>query len=529
MGRAVSVARPDAAAARRAACFLSIFALMAVDGVNSTLLVVNRGQVMGTYAAIPDEIAWLNTGYLTAKLAAFAVAPWLARRCGMWRATLVGGLLLAVSTAGLAMPSGLWVATMVRTVQGASGALVLVAGQAFVLRTYPTGQQPLLQAMLALAIIVVPVMIAPALHGWATDAYAWQLVAVASSAVAAGAAGAMHLARQSDPPAVTAGTPGGAGLVLLVPAILGGVYVLQEGARFDWFDDDHLVLVAGISALALGAALWTWGRRFAARLFLARALRKPHFVLGLCASCAAGFALFGSATAIPLFGTMVLSLSPEHAGHLALSSSIAAAIGLLAAGALMQYGRIPVEAPIPAGIALFMAGMWLFSLSSAHSGAPDLMLATWLRGFGMGFLFIALTMMTLGHAGRLTLGGVALFNIGRQVGGLAGMAFVLTVFELRLPAHATTLSQYLLPGSPALEAAQATVAGVLQEHGYAAPEAAVASSALLLRVLHTQSAARAFDEIFFTLSAFFLAVIPILVGVKFLLSRTLAGRLRHSG
>lgn len=505
---------------RATSCLLCIVVLMAVDGVNGTLLSVNRGQVMGGYAATPDEAAWLNIAYVAAKLIAFLSMSWLVDRHGAAKITLRGGILLALFTGALALAPDLGTAIAVRIAQGVFGALVLVAGQTLVFSSHPAGRQPLLQSALALAIVVVPVMVGPALHGWATDAFDWRVLFVVSSVLAGAACLAFHFVRPVDPPGIHSQPPSSAVPLLLIPAVVGCVYALQQGARFDWFDDRHIRMVAVASIIALIAALFAWSRGAAVHGFLRDAGRNPDFLFGLCASFFAGFALFGSGAAIPLFGNVVLALAPEHIGELALSSALAAAAGLALAGIALQSRRVPVAAPIPVGIALFMAGMWLLSLSSAQTGAPQMTLATWLRGFGMGLLFVSLTMMTLGGLARERMAeGVALFNVGRQAGGLAGMAFVSTMLEWRLPAHATVLAPYLQAGNAEVDAAQAGLSNLLVENGYATSDAATASAALMARMLQKQSGARAFDEIFLSISMFFLVAIPLLVGTKVFLAR----------
>src|SRR5690606_41599830 len=73
---------------RTATCVAAIVTMLALDGVNSTLLVVNRGPVAGSFAATPDEIAWLNIAYLAAKITAFTLSPRLLARFGPRRCLL---------------------------------------------------------------------------------------------------------------------------------------------------------------------------------------------------------------------------------------------------------------------------------------------------------------------------------------------------------------------------------------------------------------------------------------------------------
>ncbi|WP_051176273.1 MFS transporter [Luteimonas mephitis] len=507
-------------AIRAAACVAAFVTMLALDGINSTLLVVNRGAVAGSFAAIPDEIAWLNIAYLAAKITAFALSPRLAERFGPWRVLLAASLGLALATAALGLTAdAFWSAVACRVAQGALGGLLLVTGQSLVFALQPTRRQPLLQALLALPIVVLPTTIAPALHGWSTDAHAWQLLFLLSGAIGMLGSGVLAIAGGQDRPDRSTRLPGAGVCVLLALATTGFVYVLQKGARYDWFDDPDFVDACLWTLLAFAGLVLALARS-KAPLFSTAVFRDARFSFGFCATFAAGFVLFGSASAISLFAANVLQLAPVHVGQITLSSSIMVALGLLSAGLVIQYTRARVELPIPVGIVLFMTGMWLLSHATPDSGRSELAVATWCRGLGMGALFMSLTMLTLGHVKQgLKAHGVALFNLGRQVGGLAGSAFVLSWLEWRVPAHMTVLSQYLVAGRPAVETSRAALASALVAHGVDASQGPVAALAVLARALGRQSAARAFDELFLGLGAFFLVAIPVLVAIRIVLER----------
>src|SRR5690606_27935557 len=91
---------------RLAICVVAIILLMALDGMASTLLAVNRNQVAGSLALIPDQVSWLGIAYLAAKLSALVLAPAVVARSGSWRAVIAAGLGLAVSTTMLGLPLG---------------------------------------------------------------------------------------------------------------------------------------------------------------------------------------------------------------------------------------------------------------------------------------------------------------------------------------------------------------------------------------------------------------------------------------
>ena len=94
----------------------------------------------------------------------------------------------------------------------------------------------------------------------------------------------------------------------------------------------------------------------------------------------------------------------------------------------------------------------------------------------------------------------------------------------RLPAQMTVLSQYLVAGQPAVEASRSALADALVGNGVDASQGPAAALAVLARALGTQAAARAFDELFLGLGAFFFVAIPVLVTIRVVLERTQRGR-----
>src|SRR3546814_17158702 len=93
--------------------------------------------------------------------------------------------------------------------------------------------------------------------------------------------------------------------------------------------------------------------------------------------------------------------------------------------------------------------------------------------FRSSFLFIPLTIVTLCDLrGPLIAHGVALFNVGRQVGGLVGVACLSTYLDHQAALNRGILAPHLAPGNPALAERQALIAALLTSRGSAAAEAA---------------------------------------------------------
>lgn len=485
-----------------------------MDAINSTVLSIARAQMMGSSHATPDEIAWINIAYFIAKLTMFPVAVWLARRVGLRRTLLGATSLLLVSALACGMTTDLGQLVAWRAAQGAGGAMLLVAAQTLLFEIFPRRQQGVVQAVFALAIIMMPVTIAPALQGWLTDTLSWSWTFLLS--LPFGAIGVLSLFLPVDEPPRRAGRFDWPGATLLVIAMASLVFVLQEGSRYDWFEEPKIVhlSIGGLVALALFVA---WEIRVQKRGALIEfdVLRNEHFTFGFIVSFVAGCALFGSAFTIPAFALSVIDLGPTHAGLLQLPSAAVLGLGLLTVGGLIQFGKVPPMKFIPLGILCFMTAMWMLSDLTVESGAPDMTLPLLLRGLGLSFLFIPLTMTTLSDlGGKLLPHGVALFNFGRQMGGLVGIAWLSTYLEHQSALNRGILASHLVAGNPALAERQEVVTALLAARGYNPAEAASAAIAVIQKTLQAQVAVLSFSEAFLALALLFMVAAPILVSIK---------------
>src|SRR5512145_2220997 len=98
-----------------------------------------------------------------------------------------------------------------------------------------------------------------------------------------------------------------------------------------------------------------------------------------------------------------------------------------------------------------MTAMWMLSDLTVESGVPDMTSPLLLRGLGLGFLFIPLTIVTLSDlGGKLVAHGVALFNFGRQMGGLVGIASLSTYLDHQAALNRGVLASYVASGNPAM-------------------------------------------------------------------------------
>lgn len=515
----------------RTALLIGLTLAAGMEAITSTALPIGRIDMLGDTHATPDEFAWLDIAYVAAKLTAFALAAWLAARFGAGRSLIAAALLLTTASLGSALTAGLCALAAWRVCQGIAGGVLLAGGQAALLQVYPRRRQPVVQAIFALGVVVAPTTLAPALQGWLVDSLSWSWIFLLNLPLGMVATGAIALGLSALPNTRRVTRLDGIGLALLVVALVCIVYLLQQGSRWNWFDEPRIVHLSLLGGTAFGTFLiWQLCRQGRDPLLDFSAFRNAGFALGFVVSFVAGFALSGSAFLVPAFALSVLDFSATWAGLLLLPSGALVALGLLFAGALVQSRGLTPLKLVPAGILLFMTAMWLLSGSTSESGPGDLMPALLLRGFGLGLLFVALTLITLlSLEGGAIVHGSCLFNAGKQLGGLIGIAVLQSYLDHQAALNRSVLIEHLRPGDPALVERQFAATSLLASRGLDAELAAKGALGVIRHAVQTQVAVLSFNEAFLLVALLFVVAAPILVSLKLLLARMSDADTRRSG
>ncbi|MFG5864021.1 DHA2 family efflux MFS transporter permease subunit [Metapseudomonas sp. CR1201] len=490
------------------------------EAMASTVLAMSRSDIIGDTYATPDEFAWPDVGYTALKLLGFMLAPWLLSRFQP-RNLVIGATLVMGLACGLAaVTARLDLLIALRIIQGFAGGTLLVAGQALVFLAYPQRQQPLLQALFAMGAVVASATFAPALQGWLIDSQSWTWIFLCAVPLALASVGLLLVADASELARTQQRRFDWLGVALLASVIFCFTYVLSQGSRWDWFEEPRIfwLTLTGLAALLafLGQQVLANGRG----LLDFSLFESEDFSFAFIVSFVAGAALFGSAFLIPAFALSVLAFTPTDAGLLLLPSGALFIAALLLAAYLMQARRVPPVATVPFGILMIMTAMWMLSGSTDESDTADMMSAILLRGLGLGFLFLSITLIAFSKLNSRNLAaGIGLFNTGRQLGGLIGVAALQTLIEHQVVANDVVLGANLGAGGTAVIERLTTTTALLAAKGMDAVAAGRAATSLLGRVVTGQSTVIAFDTAFNAVALLFVFAAPLLVGTKILLSK----------
>jgi MFS transporter, DHA2 family, multidrug resistance protein len=239
---------PRRVVAFMAMCFGMFMALLDIQIVSASL-----NQIQAGLAASADEIPWVQTAYLIAEVVAIPLSGFLSRALGT-------RTLFAVSCAGFTFASFMCglsssIGTMIvwRAIQGFIGGGMIPTVFAAAFMIFPSSRQAMVTPLIGLIATMAPT-IGPTVGGYLTDAMSWHwlfFINIVPGVLVTLAA--LTLIDFDKPNYALLEHFDWWGLVLMAGFLGPLEYVLEEGPRYYWLEDETicaLAIVSGVSAAA---------------------------------------------------------------------------------------------------------------------------------------------------------------------------------------------------------------------------------------------------------------------------------------
>src|SRR5271154_7207207 len=421
-------------------CIGMFMALLDIQIVASSLQ-----DIGGGLSAAQDQISWVQTSYLIAEIIMIPLSGWLTRVFSTrW--------LFTVSAAGFTVTSLLcglaWnIESMIvfRALQGLLGASMIptVFTSSF---HYFQGQRRVYSAAVIGAIASVAPTLGPVIGGWITDTIDWRWLFYINLAPGLIVAVTVPLLVKIDRPDLSllkgADYPG---IVLLALALGNLQYVLEEGSRWNWFEDSTITAcawIAGVSGILFAARSLT----YAQPVVDLRALGNRNFALGCFLSFVTGIGIFSTIYLTPLFLGYVRGFSAWQTGTAIFSTGVASLIGVPVYVWLGK--RVDLRWLMMFALACFALAMWSFSFITHDWGSAGLFVPQILRGFPQVFAVGPWVTLGLGSLPMERLKYASgLFNMMRNLGGAVGIAVCGAILNVRTNVHFNDIASTLTPAN----------------------------------------------------------------------------------
>ena len=419
-------------------CFGGFMALLDIQIVASSLQ-----QIGGGLSAAQDEIAWVQTAYLIAEIITIPLSGWLTQVFSTrW--------LFAASAAGFTLTSLLcglaWnIQSMIvfRAAQGLLGASMIPTMFTSSFFFFPGPRRVYAAAVVGTIASIAPTL-GPVIGGWITDTVNWHwlfyvnlLPGVVVTLLAA------WLVRIDAPDLRVLREADYIGIVLMAIGLGTLEYVLEEGSRWNWFDDATIRNCAWIAVTA-GTAFVIRSLVIVNPVVDLRALKNRNFAVGCFLSFVTGIGIFSTIYLTPLFLGYVRGFSAWQTGVAIFSTGAASLAGV----PIYVYvaRRMDTRWLMAFGLALFGASMWAFSYITSDWSGGELLVPQILRGFPQVFAVAPAVTLGLGSLPQERLKYASgLFNMMRNLGGAVGIAACSAILNIRTNLHFDAIAYHLTP------------------------------------------------------------------------------------
>ena len=419
-------------------------ALLDIQIVASSLQDIGGGLSAGQ-----DEISWVQTAYLIAEIIMIPLSGWLTRVFSTrWLFTISAGGFTATSMlCGLAWDIHSMI--LFRALQGLLGASMIptVFTSSF---HYFQGSRRVYSAAVIGTIAAIAPTLGPVIGGWITDALGWRWLFYVNLLPGLAITALVPMLVRIDKPDLSllrgADYPG----IALMAVGLGTLeYVLEEGTRWNWFDDDVIRACAWIAGLAL-AAFVVRSLTYRNPVVDLRALGNRNFALGCFLSFITGLGIFTTIYLTPLFLGYVRGYSAWQTGAALFSTGLASLAGTPVY--ILLARRFDLRWLMMAGLACFGLSMWSFSFITHDWGGAELLVPQLLRGFPQVFAVAPSVNLGLGSLPPERLKYASgLFNMMRNLGGAVGIAISAAIINDQTNLHFLRIASHLTPANGAMD------------------------------------------------------------------------------
>ena len=486
-----------------------IFAIMAFGQfmalIDIQIVAASLNDVQAGLSAGPDEISWVQTGYLMAELVMIPFSAFLAQALSTrWLFALSAGLF----TISSALCGAAWdIQSMIafRIMQGFVGGAMVPTVFAVGFSLFSGRQRAMIPAILGMVGVLAPTL-GPTVGGWLTDAVGWRSIFYVNIIPGAVVTVLALIFIRVDKPNLGMLKKIDYAHLGAMAVFLGGMeYVLEEGPKNDWFGDPMILTAAWVSFVAF---LLFLERSFRSGGPVVRLtpFRKPTFVFACIFNLVIGFGLYSSTYLVPVFLGRVRGYNSLQIGTTVVVAGVAQVLSVVVAARLSQ--TVDPRKTISVGLIAFAGSLWLASYVTPDWGFNAWLVPQALRGFALMLCIVPSVNLALtGFEGVELRAASGLFNLMRNLGGAIGIAVVNTWLADTTRIQVARMGETLGENARHAPDLVTAVAGRLSTGLGDTSHAVLAARAEFARVVVRYALTTAFDEVFRTMAWVFLAAL----------------------
>jgi DHA2 family multidrug resistance protein len=484
---------------RRIFAFLAMVFGMFMAILDIQIVSASLSEIQAGLSASGDEIGWVQTSYLIAEVIMIPLSGILGR-------ILSTRVLFAASALGFTVASFLCsTATTIdemmiyRALQGFIGGGMIPSVFAAAFTIFPPSKRGMVSPMIGLVATLAPT-IGPTIGGYISSAMSWHwlfLVNVPPGIAVAVATWTLIDFDKPEPELMKQFDWWG---LASLAAFLGPLeYVLEEGARKDWFQDEAVFWMAVLTLV--GGAVFFW-RAFTAKLPIVdlSAFTNLNFAVGSVFSFVLGIGLYGLTYLYPVYLGGIRGYDSMMIGETMFVSGVAMFLTAPVSGILSS--KIDPRIMLMVGFLGFGLSTHMMTQMTDQWDYQELIIPQILRGSSLMLAMVPINNLALGTLDPARLKGASgLYNLMRNLGGAVGLALINNELTARGALHTERLVDRLTWANAAAQNQLAAMQQSLAARGVADPATGALSQ--LAGMVKKQATMLSFLDVFTMLTALF--------------------------
>jgi EmrB/QacA subfamily drug resistance transporter len=408
--------------------------MIALDALVITAAFTN---IRADFGASVATLQWTVNAYNLTFAVLLLTGAALGDRFGRRRMFAAGIGLFTLASVACALSSNIEWLIAARFAQGAGAALVMPLAMAILGGAFAKEERARALGIFS-GFTGFALIIGPAIGGFITEHFGWRWIFWINFPIGMIAIALIRARlRESFGPAAALDIPG---LVLVAAAALTLVWGLLRGNVAGWASAEVVATLA--AGVLLTAAFARWEIRARAPMVPMRLFRARGFSAGIAASVLFYAAMYGVLFLLPQFLQATLGFGPLSAGLRLLPWTATLFVTAPIAGAVVnKLGERPL---VVTGLLMQAIGLgWIAAIAAPAVGYVSLIAPLTLAGVGVSMAMPAAQNAILSSVAMTEMGKASgIFNMGRFLGGMFGVATLVAVFSANgavdSPAHFST-------------------------------------------------------------------------------------------
>jgi MFS transporter, DHA2 family, multidrug resistance protein len=479
-----------------------------IEIIDMSVVNVSLDHIRGSLSAGLDESTWAITMYLVSNAIIIPITGWLSRFFGRKLYLLISISLFTVSSLLCGFAWNIQSLIFFRIFQGLGGGALQPISQSILLETFPPRQHGIAMAFFGMGIMFGPI-VGPVMGGWITDNWSWHWIFFINIPIGILSI-IMAMLFIKDPHYMERikMKMDYFGLMLVALGLGCLQIILDQGQREDWFASGQIRWLAIVSITSLVLLVFTELRKKEPVINL-RLFKDISFSTGNMLMFFIFLNMFATLVLLPIYLQTLMGYTATLAGFALGPGGLATMLALLIVGKLVT--KMNPKYILFSGLIIVSYSLYLMAHFNLQA---DFMAVVWPRivlGFGIGFIFVPLTNLTLSHIRKEDMGGAtALFNLLRNLGGSFGVAIFTTLLARRAQFHQFRLVEHLTPFDAPYQWALTHIQPYLHQKGIADALAPQGALGILYGNLVKQATMIAFNDTFYFIFILSLGLLPFI-------------------